>query len=420
MNYKFSEKISFVIYEDFTFIFDHKSQNEYKLNNAAGKIIRKIENQTTDFTAEEIEFINELQKLGVITSEQQLTPLPKNIDNQPDQNSVFDDLNKYAAKNLIPASATFELTYKCGLNCIHCYVDKTEKREQELSTEKIKDFIKEFKDLGGAYITFTGGDPFFKKDFEEIFNFAREKRIAVSIMSPCWNTDNEMLKRIAEKGIFTFQISFYGHNAEIHDKFTTQKGSFEKTLSAARLLRELGVIVYAAVTVSTENIKYFDEITSFLKKEKFQYHFNFNIFKKRNGDRSPEKLNISETELKEALFKLKLPNRGRLFNLKPDEPPCNAAHSIFAVDPFGNLYPCLEIREKAGSLKENSLKEIWKNSKTLNTIRNLKFSDLTDCPDCKFKNSCNRCAGTALKENLTIKDHSKFDCKYAKALYELD
>ncbi len=419
MNYRFSDQISFAIYEDSAFIFDHLTKNEYRLNSAAGKILKKIEDKNEIFTAEETEFIESLEKLGIIASEKYSTSENNKANVTDDEKSVFDELIDYAAQNIIPASATFELTYKCNLNCIHCYIDKKEE-EKELSAKKIKNIITEFRNLGGAYITFTGGDPLLKKDFEEIFNFTRDKHIAVSILSPCWNAEETMLKRIAAKGLFTFQLSFYGHNAEIHDRFTAKKGSFEKTLASARLLKKLGVTVFAAVTVSRENIRYFDEIISFLKKENFRYHFNFNIFRKRNGDMSPEKLNISEYELKEVLSEIKPNPKGRLSCLKPEDAPCNAARSMFALDPFGNIYPCLEIREICGSLKESSLKEIWEQSPKLNEIRNIRFDELDDCFECKFRDSCNRCSGTALKEGLSIKNHSETDCIYAKIISELN
>ncbi|NHI90999.1 MAG: radical SAM protein [Candidatus Lokiarchaeota archaeon] len=66
----------------------------------------------------------------------------------------------------IPLSANYEITYKCNLNCEHCYFNKAvkEKLEQGIPTTELTDkqWIKNFKyhrSLGVRSAALTGGEP---------------------------------------------------------------------------------------------------------------------------------------------------------------------------------------------------------------------------------------------------------------------
>jgi len=50
---------------------------------------------------------------------------------------------------------------------------------------------------------------------------------------------------------------------------------------------------------------------------------------------------------------------------------CGAGSSGIAVDPFGNVYPCVQWRRAAGNLHESSIHEIWARSAVLASVRSL-------------------------------------------------
>ena len=50
---------------------------------------------------------------------------------------------------------------------------------------------------------------------------------------------------------------------------------------------------------------------------------------------------------------------------------CGAGSSGIAVDPYGNVYPCVQWRRPVGNLHEKSIKEIWAQSTALKEIREL-------------------------------------------------
>ena len=80
-----------------------------------------------------------------------------------------------------------ELTERCNNNCIHCYInlpaDDIKAKEKELSTEEIKDILKEAASLGCLKVRFTGGEPLLREDFEELYLFARRLGLKVLIFT---------------------------------------------------------------------------------------------------------------------------------------------------------------------------------------------------------------------------------------------
>lgn len=412
---KLSPTVSYQSYKDRFILLDSVTGLEIQLNKAGGNIIRRIDEGNTEKIDPDSDFILHLLETGIldsrITEKTEMKSEKKNFT----ETAVFDDLNIYASRELIPVSGILELTYRCPLQCKHCYVDRNEvTKDGEITKEDYFRFIDEFREMGGLYVILTGGDPFLHKDIEEIFNYLRKKRIAVSIMSSGYKTDKELLKRFVSSGLTGFQASIHGNSPHIHDSFTGVEGSFTETMETLYFLKGLGVKVQAAVSVNKNNISHFDSMLSLFKKTNIETVFNFEMFPKRNGDNSPASLNISETELYECLKKTERVTSFRLKEKKPEDPPCNSARSLFSMDPAGNIFPCLEIRKKAGNIKNDSFSNIWINSEILNKIRTIRIKDLKDCVQCDMRNFCNRCHGGALKKKTDILDHSEFDCKFAK------
>src|SRR4029077_223726 len=60
---------------------------------------------------------------------------------------------------------------------------------------------------------------------------------------------------------------------------------------------------------------------------------------------------------------------------------CGAGSSGIAVDPYGNVYPCVQWRRAVGNLHERSIREIWTGSRDLDDIRYLpaRAKQVADC-----------------------------------------
>jgi radical SAM protein with 4Fe4S-binding SPASM domain len=73
---------------------------------------------------------------------------------------------------------------------------------------------------------------------------------------------------------------------------------------------------------------------------------------------------------------------------------CHAGVSYFSLRPNGDVYPCTFLPINVGNIREQSLHDIWYNSKILNQLRdrrNLKGK----CGTCEYRETCGGCRGRA-------------------------
>ena len=85
---------------------------------------------------------------------------------------AIDKTSLWKGKRLLLGRLDIELTERCNNNCIHCYINLPEgdlnAKRRELSTDEIKEILKEAEGLGCLAARFTGGEPFLREDFEEM------------------------------------------------------------------------------------------------------------------------------------------------------------------------------------------------------------------------------------------------------------
>lgn len=69
-------------------------------------------------------------------------------------------------------SLAIEITKKCNLRCVHCYLPAGDAAEEELTTGEIKNLIKLAKGLGARSVSIGGGEPMLRPDYIEIIKYA--------------------------------------------------------------------------------------------------------------------------------------------------------------------------------------------------------------------------------------------------------
>jgi len=67
-----------------------------------------------------------------------------------------------------PICLTWELTYACNLECVHCLSSSGRRDPRELTTEQCIAVLDELRELQVFYINIGGGEPMVRRDFFEI------------------------------------------------------------------------------------------------------------------------------------------------------------------------------------------------------------------------------------------------------------
>lgn len=327
-------------------------------------------------------------------------------------------LNAVTLARNIPVSATIELTRRCPLSCGHCYLPETRGRARpgtELTTAQWQKVLRQLARAGGLYLVFTGGEPLLRPDLAELCRFAKELKFDLRVFSTGLGLTPGLARELKAAGVSAFEISFYGRPA-VHDGVTGLAGSFAGSLAAARLLLATGITVKMKVPLMRVNAAQAGWLKRLAAKEGFGISFDPVIAPGNDGDRSALKLRLAGGRLARAIKPLSPAQAARPSPPGLSDFLCGAGRNVCAVDPAGNLYPCLQIPVKLGNLARQAFSRVWRRSRWLKKWRKASVKDLEGCRSCPDAAYCSRCPGISLLENGDLLAPNAPACAAAAAL----
>ncbi len=335
------------------------------------------------------------------------------------QRLVEQVVNK-CVKSCIPYAVMFELTYRCNLSCRHCLITGDNGNNgAELSTEEIKGIIDQLVEMRTFFLAFTGGEIFLREDLFEIARHAKKRGFLLTLMTNGTLLTPEMIKEIKKMKPVKFEVSLYGASAKTHDHITGVDGSFERTVEAVKGLTEAGINVTTKSVLMNLNIREYEDMKALSEKLGAYPRINPGLLPKKDGSLQPLQYDLSFDEMEKYLPK---DNDDILLDYlsehkdASDRLTCKAGKSGCSISPDGSVYPCILMPIKVGSLRKNSLKEIWhiQPDENLKRLRALTSADVSTCYRCDLVQYCIRCPGTAYLETGSLLGASPSACRYAK------
>lgn len=282
-------------------------------------------------------------------------------------------------------SVLVELTYRCNLDCFFCYND-LDLRGEPLRREQYFQLFAELCDLGVLHLTLSGGEPLAHPDFLALGARARELGFAVRVKSNGHALRGELARRLRDEvDPFLLEISLHGATAATHDRQTRVPGSFERLLANLAELRALGLRVKLNSTLTRWNEGEIDGMFALADSLGLPLHVDPEVTPRDDGGREPLAVAASREGVL-RLFRLQT-ERGRAqgagevaaravraMDQDLPAPPgkhCGAGSAGLAIDPYGNVYPCVQWRRPVGNLHRQGLREIWQGSAALAEVREL-------------------------------------------------
>jgi hypothetical protein len=87
----------------------------------------------------------------------------------------------------IPIDGILETTFRCNLNCVHCYVNEPassrEVRERELPLPRLLRVVDEIAEAGCLNLLLTGGEVLLRPDFKDLYVYILRRGIRVTIFT---------------------------------------------------------------------------------------------------------------------------------------------------------------------------------------------------------------------------------------------
>ena len=334
-----------------------------------------------------------------------------------------DEINRRTAERCQLHAVHWELTDRCNCRCTHCYVVKPgdvgfRSRGAELSTAEAKAIIDQLTALNVLHIAFSGGEVLCRSDFFEIAQHARDNRFAIRILTNGTLIDPEAADRIAGLYPVSVDMSVYGSGSETHDSITQVSGSFESTMRAFRLLAERKVRTRMKTPLMRENVGQFKQLRALAEDLGAEFRRDITITPKDNGATSPLQHRMTDDQLL-WLFAEEYDGSFNPRILEEHDHVCLSGMNRITISPYGDVYPCVQVRLVSGNIREEPIGEIWQSSPVLESMRRLTLSDFAECATCSVRGYCRHCPGLAWLEDGDLLSPSSRACKETGLFYHI-
>ncbi len=346
----------------------------------------------------------------------------------PDSVEYLRKLRGRLEQHHIPTSGAIEITQCCNLRCIHCYLGDQKAirshKQRELSTAQWIKIIKDVADAGCLTLLITGGEPLLRKDFDEIYTFAKKQGLLVTVFTNAVLITDEIIELLKKLPPFSVEVSLYGATRSVYEKITGVKGSYAQCIEGIDRLAANVHLVLKTVLM-TVNRHELAQLKILAKQYGAKFRFDTAVFPCYNGDASPIKYRLTpkqavSCELADEESRREWVDFYHARSLPASDDAlyqCGAGRWAFNIDAYGRMYPCQKIRGINYDLLNGSFREGWPSF--FPVIRAKKAPKDFVCKTCDKKALCNYCPAFALIEHGRDDVLPEYQCKIGHQRYKL-
>ncbi len=362
----------------------------------------------------------------------------------PDMNDAdyLASLRKRIADQRVPYTGSVELTHRCNLKCVHCYVGDQcrigASRGRELTTDQWLRVIDQVAAQGCLEFLITGGEPLVRQDFAEIYRHAKRAGMIVTLFTNGTLVTDAVLNMFSDLPPFLVEISLYGATARTHEAVTQIPGSFGRMISAVENLLARGIRVGLKTVLMTLNRGEYREMEDLARAYGVKWRLDSALFPclpnsdsggvpnrcslspsgKRPLDLRVEPAQAARLELSDSARAQALRDAYVRFGGRKATDAlytCGAGLTGFHVDPYGTLQPCMMTGGYGVSLVEIGFVGAWKQ---IARIRDVKAPPDYECNRCDKIPLCSGCPALFDLENGAAHVRSEYICALTRFRFE--
>jgi len=328
----------------------------------------------------------------------------------------------------VPLNGTIEVTRRCPLTCLHCYNNlpmSGDTPQRELDYAEHCRLLDQLADAGCLWLLYTGGEIFARRDFLDIYTYAKKKGFLVTLFTNGTMVTERVADYLSQWRPFAIEITLYGLTRNTYEQLTGIPGSFDKCMRGIRLLADRGLpLALKTVAVSTNR----HEIPGMQRfaQEELGVSFKFDSMINPRVDCSQSPLDVRLSPEECVALDLADPRRidewiafagtvRRMYDERPVQDTvyqCGGGVSSFAIDPQGGLSLCVLSQQDKFDLRTGSIHDGWHGA--LRQVRARKSRAVTKCTACELKSSlCGMCPANGELENGDAESPVDFLCRVA-------
>ena len=307
----------------------------------------------------------------------------------------------------LPWTCQIDVTYRCDLDCQHCYLDDRE-HWPELTTAEWRSVFDQLAELGVFQVAWSGGELLLRSDLMELLAHAKSKGFVSSLRSHAGLVTPDIAAQWHRLGVESVRASIYSLDEALHDAFTRRPGSLRATLAGLGHLVKAGVPIQVDAVLQAATVEEVPAMVQFFGKMGAKIDFSTNIYRDHLGREKLDLLDLTSAQrirARELIWQhqsgdvdIHLPVASTL-----SQGACGAGRHYLHITPDGAVWPCVMFPMALGHLREHSLRDIWDNSPERQAILQWKNKDRGACTSCGGSDVCFYCPGEAYKHTGDFK-----------------
>ncbi len=281
-----------------------------------------------------------------------------------------------------PICLTWELTYACNLQCVHCLSSSGRRDRRELTTAEAEAVIDEIQRMQVFYVNIGGGEPTIRPDFWHLVDYCVSHDVGVKFSTNGSRIDSAVAARLAQSEYVDLQISIDGADAATNDRVRGE-GSFDIAVQALDHLAQAEFEdPKISVVMTRHNISQLDDLAALA--DRYGAQLRLTRFRPSGrGVQTWEELRPTAQQQRD-LYRWLLDRPDTLtgdsfFHLSALGDPlpglnlCGAGRVVCLIDPIGDIYACpfvLHDDFKAGNVGDDGgFRRVWRESELFVGLR---------------------------------------------------
>lgn len=359
--------------------------------------------------------------------------------NIPVEPPITEYLHMKAARMRIPLSGSFELTPVCNMDCRMCYVRMSKQQQEAIHPLRTaREWLtlgQEAKEQGMLYLLLTGGEPFLRSDFQEIYEGLHKMGFVLSINSNATLIDEGVVEWLKQIPPVRINITLYGSSDDTYERLCRNPQGFTQVTKAIHLLKDAGISIKLNCSVTPYNADDLEAIMEFARKEQLIIQPTSYMFPPLRRDMSkigqndrftPEEAAYYSAKIESLLngedsflermktkdLSLPIDSGDDCMDTQGEGIRCRAGKCSFWVTWDGRLLPCGMLPgTDVGDVFEIGFEKAWKQASEYALSIRLPGK----CASCGLRDQCKACAAMVYTESGDFQTVPEYRCQMAHA-----
>lgn len=286
---------------------------------------------------------------------------------RPACNSLLTRIMSIYQWRKLPDLVSVAVTDKCNANCEYCSFKSMEKNAPVLSTDDLKDAIRQCQELGAATIILAGGEPLMREDIGDIIASA-DKDLSQVILFTNGYYLKQRAKDLKKAGLTSVIVSIDSARKDLHDHKKGCEGLFDKALEGIARARKEKLLVGISSVLSRTDLSdgSIEALFDLGKKLRVNGMLLFDAIP-TGGYADQSDVAFSSSELRQLIdvcaeYQRKNHYPGihpYAYSKSHQGIGCAGGVSQCYISPYGDVCPCDFMPVSMGNIKDEPLYRLW-------------------------------------------------------------